>query len=70
MKNWQIALLFLACFGVVGLVDRPEYYNFEYKNMPPVNHEHKPIKQAVEPVENLLKTPVELVNYPSPTIWR
>lgn len=70
MKNWQIALMFLAAFVVIGLVDRPEYYEFEYKDMPPVKYETQPIKQDIALVENLLKTPAKLVYSPSPIFWR
>lgn len=70
MKNWQIALLFAAAFLIVGLIDRPEYYRFELKNMPPVKHETLPIKERVLLVENLLKTTAKPVYSPSPIVWK
>jgi hypothetical protein len=63
MKNWQLFLLIFACFAVTALVDRPEYYSFEFANEPPP-------KKAARPVDKSVENPAKLVNNPSPIVWR
>jgi hypothetical protein len=57
MKDWIIALLIMVAFLIVGLVDRPEYYHLELKDVAPVYNEGSYIKMAHMPVEKPVEKP-------------
>ena len=70
MKNRTAFLIIALGFVVVGLVDRPEYYEIPRGVDVPAKHETRLIKDPVLVVDNLVENTAEPVYIPSPTIWR